>query len=138
MKSRSSQGRQENGNHIRKTQAELTLSRHKGFTYVPGEFSILGASKNKPSHYLHTHLGYGIELRYSQVREEWAAVCPHFSIETQFPHEQPDILQLALNIWLVKHIKDVINPLPAVFEIARERDCTLGEAQIIFDDRASL
>ncbi len=138
MKSRSSQGRQENGNHRRKTQAELTLSRHKGFTYVPDMFSILDASKNDRSHYLYTHLGYEIELRYSQVREEWTAVCPYFEIETQFPHEQPDILQLTLNIWLVKHIENVICPLPAVLEIAQRHDCTLEAAQVILDERASL
>ncbi len=135
MKSRSSQGRQENGEQKRNMRRRLDLSMHKDFTYVPEVFSILGANKNKPSHYLYTYLGYPIELRFNG---QWTAVCPHFGIETQFKHGKPNVIRTRLNTWLLDYIKDVVRPLPAVLEIAQRRDCTLGEAQIIFDDRASL
>ena len=132
MKSRSSQGRKENGNHIRKERRELDLSWHKGFTFIPEQPSILKG--NQPAHYLYTYLGYKIELRFN---EQWTAACPHFGIETQFIHQSPRSIGLILRVWLLDYIENVICPLPAVLEIAQRRDCTLDEAQVIFDDRAS-
>ena len=144
MKSRS---RQDDDNLW--TSDELDLDQHEGFTFVPEQPSILKGGQS--AHYLYTYLGYGIELRYSQVREEWAAFCPHFGlgpgvavqavlcgIEIQFPHDKPNVIRTRLNTWLLDYIEDVVRPLPAVFKLAREHNCTLDEAQIIFDERASL
>ena len=138
MKSRSSQGRQENGNHIRKTRRELDLARHEGFSYVAVTFPVAPGDKLKAPHFAHMLLGYEIELRYSQLRELWTAKCPQFGIEIQFKHSKPNVIRARLYDWLLDYIEDVINPLPAVLEIAGRRDCTLDEAQVIFDDRASL
>ena len=139
MVSKSSQGRKENGEQKRNTRRMLNLSLHKDFTYVPDVFSVLDANKNKPSHYLYTYLGYPIELRFDLTTKQWwTAVCPHFGIDLQFPHDKPNVIRTRLNTWLLYYIKDVICPLPAVLELAREHNCTLDEAQVIFDDRASL
>ena len=128
--------RQDGGNIW--TSDDLDLAQHEGFTFVPEQFSILDSSKNRPSrHYLYTHLGYGIELRYSQIREEWAAHCPHFGIKTRFIHQSPRSIGLILRVWLLDYIENVICPLPAIFDLARKHNCTIDEAQVIFDDRAS-
>ena len=132
MVSKSSQGRKENGNHKRQERRDLDLSQHEGFTFIPEQPSIL--KENQPAHYLYTYLGYKIELRFN---EQWTAVCPHFSIETQFPHGKPNVIRDTLDRWVVEYILFVICPLPAVFELALEHNFTLDEAQVIFDERAS-
>ncbi len=139
MKYPSRQGRQENGNHIRKERRELDLSRHKGFTYVSDIFSVSDSRKNRAAHYLYTScLEYEIELRYSQSSQQWTAICPHFEIEIQFPHDKPSIISTRLNTWLLDYIESVLYEMTAVFDIAKDRNCTLEDAKVIFDDRASL
>lgn len=112
----------------------MDLSRHEGFTYVPEVVSVLDSSKNQAAHYLQIVLGYEIELRFN---EQWTAVCPHFGIETQFPHDKPNAICSRLEKWITEHILYVICPLPIIFDLALHHNITLAEAQVIFDERAS-
>lgn len=134
MKSRSRQGREENGEHKREVRRSLDLAKHDGFCYIPETVSILDASKNRPAHYLYIYLGYKIELRFN---EQWTAQCPHFGIEISFTHRDPKMIKSVLAIWLLTHIRIVVAPLPAILTLARKHNCTLEEAQVIFDERAS-
>ena len=114
MKSSSRQGRLERTEHANRLKGVLNLTKHPGFGQ---EYGPLVPGGNPADYITYTHLGYKIQLRFSQLSGEWKAVCPGLEIETTVPHQHPQDIQQILNDWLQDHLPPPV--APAVLRQAR-------------------
>lgn len=108
---------QEATGRANRIKASLNLALSPDFDRDYGPY---GPDGEPAGFFTYTHLGYEsyeIRLRFSQVSHEWAVSCPHFNIETSFPHQPAPVIKQLLNDWLQGYIQ----PISVADEIIFER-----------------
>lgn len=117
----------------------LNLASHPNFDRDYGPY---GKNGTPAGFFVYNHLGYEVQLRFSQEPHEWTATCPHFGIQTSFPNQTPENIQEILNDWLLGHIERPVNHAthvrqltPAVQELAQRHNIAVSLADEIILER---
>ncbi len=92
--SRSREGRREATAHANRIKASTRLADYPNFGRDYGEWDDKVAG-----YFTYSHYGTQVKLRFSHDSCEWTARAR--GIETHFPHQAPEALQVALNEWIV-------------------------------------